>query len=193
MTLIELLVSMVILGFVVTIMSSAFYQVAQVVRIAENANGRFQPQWVRLHALTDLIGNLVLPENAERPFIGNSREFEGFSLSLPRRDWGAARSFHVKLVARQSGGMDMTVKVADEAPQVIASWDDTVTFEYLAADGSTQSIWPPFGGNFDVMPGGVVVRSLSSEHLVKLVAPYAGSRKIEKSTNASSLFGTGFK
>ena len=85
LTLIELLISLVILGFVVTIMSGAFFQVGQVVRIAENVNGQFQPQWVRLNALKDIVANLVLPENIEHPFTGDSASFESYSLSLPQR------------------------------------------------------------------------------------------------------------
>lgn len=195
MTLIELLVSLVILSFVATIMSGAFFQVAQVVRVAENANGQFQLQWVRLHALNDLVGNLVLPEDAERPFIGNSTGFEGFSLSLPHRDWGAVQAFRIKLVPRQSGGMDMTVTAADDKALVLASWDDQVRFEYLAVDGSVQSSWPPFDKSTDVMPSGVVVRMISGGRLVKLAASYTGVRKVENdaANSAMELFGVGRK
>lgn len=179
MTLIELLVSLVILGFVVTIMSGAFFQVSQVVRIAESVNGQFQPQWVRAHALTDLVGNLVLLPNVEHPFKGDSLGFEGHSISLPQSDWGNVQQFRSKLENREHGGMDLTVIVGDEKPVVIASWDIPIKLEYLAVDGSSQSMWPPFGKASNEMPMGVVVRAASGEQLVQMVAPYFGKRKPE--------------
>lgn len=180
MTLIELLVSLVILGFVVTIMSGAFFQVSQVVRIAETVNGQFQPKWVRMHALTDLVGNLVLPLNIERPFQGDALGFEGYSLSLPQSDWGNVQQFRTNLRNREHGGMELTVVVGDEKPVVIASWDISIKLEYLAVDGSSQSMWPPFGKANNEMPMGVVVRASSGEQLVQMVAPYFGMRKPEK-------------
>lgn len=195
MTLIELLVSLVILGFVVTIMSGAFFQVSQVVRIAESVNGQFQSQWVRSHALTDLIGNLVLPPNIEQPFQGDSMGFEAYSLSLPQSDWGNVQQFRTKLENRQQGGMDLIVVVGDEKPVVIASWDIPIKLEYLAVDGSSQAMWPPFGKVTNEMPVGVVVRASSGEQLVQMVAPYFGARKLEPSNKneMGKLFGVDLK
>lgn len=195
MTLIELLVSLVILGFVVTIMSGAFFQVSQVVRIAESVNGQFQPQWVRSHALTDLVGNLVLPPDIERPFKGDSVGFEGYSLSLPQSDWGNVQQFRTKLENRQQGGTNLVVVVGDETSVVIASWDIPITLEYLAMDGSSQSMWPPFGKDTNEMPVGVVVKASGGEQSVQMVAPYLGMRKPAPNMKdaMSKLFGVDLK
>lgn len=191
MTLIELLVSLVILGFVVTIMSGAFFQVSQVVRIAENVNGQFQSLWIRSHALTELVGNLVLLPGAENPFQGDSAGFEGASLSLPQSDWGYVRQFRAKLESRDKGGADLTVVVGDEKPVVIASWDIPVKLEYLALDGSSESMWPPFGKAANEMPVGVVIRASTGEQLVQIVAPYFGLHKPEPNSknDMGKLFG----
>lgn len=188
MTLIELLVSLVLLGFVVTIMSGAFHQVAQVVRVAENVNGAFQPQWVRLHALTDLVANLALPEDDLQPFEGNSDGFRGFSLSLPQGDWGNVQPFTVKLLpAQQGGGSELAVTGADDKPMVVAAWDTPMVLEYLAVDGSVQSSWPPFGKTADRMPSGVMVRSASGAQQVQLVAPYAGARNPDPNSSSAAV------
>ncbi|MFZ6749298.1 type II secretion system protein [Undibacterium sp. Ren11W] len=194
MTLIELLVSLVILGFVVSIMSGAFFQVAQVVRIAENVNGQFQPQWVRLHALTDLVGNLVI-QDVEHPFEGNSVGFSGYSLSLPQADWGHVQQFQTKLESNPQGGTDLILISGSEKPLVIASWTVPVKLEYLATDGSNQSMWPAFGKVVNEMPAGVVVRASSGEQLVQMIAPYAGARKPEPDakTDMGKLFGLDIK
>lgn len=178
LTLIELLVSLVILGFVVTIMSGAFFQIAQVVRVAENVNGEFQPQWVRLNALTDLVANLALPDENPQPFVGNSAGFEGFSLSLPQGDWGIAQAFTVKLVQTKQSS-ELTVSASEGKPMVVAAWDEPMALEYLSVDGSAHSVWPPFGRTVDLMPNGVVVRATSDARLIQLVAPYAGLRNPE--------------
>lgn len=190
LTLIELLVSLVILGFVVTIMSGAFFQIAQVVRVAENVNGEFQPQWVRLNALTDLVANLALPTDNLQPFVGNSAGFEGFSLSLPQDDWGNAQAFTVKLVQTKQSS-ELTVATSEGKPMMIAAWSEPVVLEYLSVDGSTHSIWPPFGGAIDLLPSGVVVRSASGGRRLQLVAPYAGLRNPEPNAvrEAEKFFG----
>ena len=190
LTLIELLVSLVILGFVVTIMSGAFFQVAQVVRVAEKVNGEFQPQWVRLNALTVLVANLALPADNLQPFVGNSVGFEGFSLSLPQGDWGNVQAFSVKLVPAKQGS-ELTVAASEGKPLVVAAWSTPMVLEYLTLDGSVQSVWPPFGKTVDLVPSGVVVRSASGARRVQLVAPYAGSRIPEPSgtRELEKLFG----
>jgi general secretion pathway protein J len=194
MTLIELLVSLVILGFVVSIMSGAFFQVAQVVRIAENVNGQFQSQWVRLHALTDLVGNLVI-QDVERPFEGDSAGFSSYSLSLPQADWGHVQQFQTKLESNPQGGTDLTLVSGNEKALVIASWAVSVKLEYLASDGSSQAMWPPFGKVINEMPAGVVVRASSGEQLVQMIAPYAGARKPEADAKSDmgKLFGVDVK
>lgn len=179
LTLIELLISLVILGFVVTIMSGAFFQVGQVVRVAENVNGQFQPQWVRLNALKDVVANLVLPENVEHPFTGDSRSFDSYSLSLPQGDWGTVQAFKVKLEDRPQGGTDLLLGAGDEKAVVVASWDIPVQLEYLMVDGSAESMWPPLGKKVEDLPRGVVLRASSGERLVQMIATYDGQRKVE--------------
>ncbi|MCU6434931.1 prepilin-type N-terminal cleavage/methylation domain-containing protein [Undibacterium sp. Jales W-56] len=195
LTLIELLVSLVILGFVVTIMSGAFFQVAQVVRIAENVNGQFQPQWIRLHSLKDLVGNLVVLENVEKPFQGDAMGFEAYSLSLPQSDWGTVQQFKVKLETKNQGKTELLVTAGDAKPFVAGSWDMPIQFEYLMVDGSTESIWPPMGTVVDVMPRGVVIRASSGERLVQMIAVYDGVRKVEPNTKSDmgKLFGVDVK
>jgi general secretion pathway protein J len=191
LTLIELLVSLVILGFVVTVMSGAFYQVAQVVRVAEGVNGQFQSQWLRLRALSDLVGNLVMMEGVERQFSGDAHGFEGFSLSLPQANWGVAQGFQVKLVGDDRGGMKLTLTPTDAKESTLVSWDRPMEFQYLAVDGSTELIWPPFGKNTDALPSAVVVRASSGERQVQLIARYAGVRIPERDgqKDLGKLFG----
>jgi hypothetical protein len=175
-------------------MSGAFFQVAQVVRIAENVNGQFQQQWVRLHALTDLVGNLVI-QDVEHPFEGDSAGFAGYSLSLPQADWGHVQQFQTKLENNSQGGTNLTVVSGNEKPLVIASWAVPVKLEYLAIDGSSHSMWPPFGKVINEMPTGVVVRASSGEQVVQMIAPYAGARKPEPDAkiDMGKLFGVDIK
>lgn len=182
LTLIELLVSLVILGFVVVIMSGAFFQVAQVVRIAETVNGQFQSQWIRINSLNDLVGNLVLPENVEKPFQGDSNGFEAYSLSMPKNDWGNLQQFKTKLSPAKQGKTDLLVIVGDAQPVVIGTWDMPIQLEYLMLDGTTSSIWPPLGKVIDDMPRGIIVRATSGDRLLQTIAVYDGLRKVEPNT-----------
>lgn len=197
LTLIELLVSVVILGFVITIMSGAFFHVEKIVHIAENVNKGFQPKWLRATALIDLVSNLAMPENVEQPFKGDSAEFTSYSISLPEGNWGALQEFTAKLTPQSNGrgGVDLAVIPTGEKPLVIASWDIPVQFEYLDIDGVSQSMWPPFGKNQDSMPSAVVIRARNGEQLLQLIAPYTGPRKQEPDAKNSmeKLLGVGTK
>lgn len=195
LTLIELLVSLVILGFVVVIMSGAFFQVAQVVRIAENVNGQFQSQWIRINSLKDLVGNLVLPESIEKPFQGDGNGFEAYSLSLPQNDWGDLQQFRVKLSSVKQGKTDLVVTVGDAQPVVIGSWDMPIQLEYLTVDGAAVSMWPPLGRGVEDMPRGVIVRASSGERLIQMIASYNGAHKVEPNgkSDMGKLFGVDVK
>lgn len=180
LTLIELLVSLVILGFVVTIMSGAFYQVAQVVRIAENVNGNFQGQWVRLNALRDLVANLALPKNVEKPFTGNDTSFEAYTLAMPQGDWGQVTLATATLKPNADGGTDLSISAENVPPLIVASWKMPVVMEYQTIQGTMESIWPPMSGKAeDGLPRAVVIRAKSGEQRVQMLAVYDGIRKPE--------------
>ena len=192
LTLIELLVSLVILGFVVTVMSGAFYQVGQVQRVSEEVNGRFQAQWLQLRALSDLVGNLVLPEEGvERQFTGDANGFNGYSTALPQAEWGIVQKFQIRLEDGERDQMNLVLRGDDGKDTVLTSWNERVQFEYLAVDGSAQSIWPPFGKNKDALPSGVMIRAVTGKRQVQLVAPYLGVRQPERDgkKDMMSLFG----
>jgi len=194
LTLIELLVSLVILGFVITVMSGAFFQIGQVVRIAESVNGQFQPRWVHMYALTDVVANLYMPDREEKPFVGDAAGFRAFSLSVPQGDWGQLQPVQVSIVANGVGS-DLTVAMADEKPIVVASWDAPMEFGYLAVDGSTESMWPPFGHGDQAMPSGVIVHASDGDQKIELIAPYLGPRKpkVDTKRDVGKLFGLDMK
>ena len=196
LTLIELLVSLVILGFVVTIMSGAFSQMAQVVRIAENVNGNFQGQWVRLNALRDLVANLTLPKNIEKPFSGNDTGFEAYTLAMPQRDWGQVTLATATLKPNTDGGTDLFVSAENVPPLIVASWKMPVVMEYQTIQGATESVWPPMSGKAeDVLPRAVVIRAKSGEQRVQMLAVYDGNRKPETdgTKDLERLLGIGSK
>jgi len=196
LTLIELLVSLVILGFVVTIMSGAFSQMAQVVRIAENVNGNFQGQWVRLNALRDLVANLTLPKNIEKPFSGNDTGFEAYTLAMPQGDWGQVTQATATLKPNADGGTDLFVSAENVSPLIVASWKMPVVMEYQTIQGTTESIWPPMSGKAeDVLPRAVVIRAKSGEQRVQMLAVYEGNRKPEAdgTKDLERLLGIGSK
>jgi len=192
LTLIELLVSLVLLGFVITIMSGAFFQVAKVVNIAENVNGAFQMQWVRINSLKNLVGNLVLPEEVQQPFSGNSEGFQAYSLSLPQTEWGSIQKFNAKLQISKDGHTDLLISLDDATTGiVVASWGVPVKLEYLTVDGTFESMWPPMGRKADALPRGVAIRANSGEQAIQMVALYEGARVVEPNAKneMNKLFG----
>jgi len=195
LTLIELLVSLVILGFVVTIMSGAFSQVAAVVRIAESANAEFQPQWLKINSIKELVANLTLPKEVEKPFEGDEKEFAGYTLSLPQDNWGELHQFKISLVKNSSGGNDLLLDSEGVSSTVIGSWSIPVKFEYLTENGQASSMWPPLVKGLDDMPSGVVLRATYGEQLVQMIIPYNGVKQIvpDYKNNMGKLFGLDLK
>ena len=100
LTLIELLVTVVILSFTVAILSGAFNQISQILRISSEQSNGFPARWSQSRALYDLVGNMVIDPTREKAFKGNHESIETVSLAVPESQPGIAHPF--KLVIKPS-------------------------------------------------------------------------------------------
>lgn len=168
LTLVELLVAIVILGFVMTLVSETVFQVSQVARAAQTATATLSRQWASGWSVQALFANLVAPaEPAERsPMEGTATRLTGYSTSALGDTPGVA-PFELELRDGEEGS-SATVMVwrdpADERSdrvEVVAGFDARVEFAYVDAAGQVSAVWPPTTRRADDeedLPRAVIVR-----------------------------------
>ena len=91
LTLIELLVTMVLLGFVVALMSGAFVQIAQMLRISSEHGNGFSGRWTQSRGLQDAVANMLPDPAYDIPLVGSSARMTFTTLALPPLADGVAR------------------------------------------------------------------------------------------------------
>lgn len=150
LTLVELLVSMVIMGFVMTLVAQAVFQVGHIVRVADESVIRLGERWRAGWSLLPIMNNLVAPvEAGDRPLVGTAVRFEGHStVSL----WGDDTGVHPVVFALRPDGQKGTEMVYEsvggrtgvgDRGQVLARWPGRIELRYQATRGTEEIQWPP--------------------------------------------------
>lgn len=169
-TLVELLVALVILGFVMTLVSEAVFQVSQITRVADATTRGLTRRWGAGWTASSLFANLAIPEESKPPSLrGSPTTVDGFT-TLPL-DGGATgvQPFQLELrpAADRSGATELVVRsrpasAAVSSLSVIASFDERAEFAFVDRAGQTQATWPGVTRHEDIdaeeLPTAVVVR-----------------------------------
>lgn len=179
MTLVELLVSMVILGFVMTLVSEAVFQVSQVARAANATTQSLGARWAEGWSVTDLLANLVAPElpSADPVMRGSPVRLSGYS-TLPVQ--GAATGisgFELQLRTDPAdpSRTDMLwapapSTVGAATPTVVANLPGRAELAYLKRNGDLVTDWPPMtrtDRNAEDLPRAILLRDASTgRHLM---------------------------
>lgn len=150
MTLVELLVSMVIMGFVMTLVSQAVFQVGHIVRVADESVIRLGERWRGAWSLLSVMSNLVAPvEAGESPFLATAERFEAYS-TVPLFGGGAGvHALSLLLRPDGGGGTEMVYQSGDSLlasgspAAVLARFPGRVEFRFRTARGAEESQWPP--------------------------------------------------
>jgi general secretion pathway protein J len=203
LTLIELLVTMVLLGFVVALMSGAFVQIAQMLRISsEHANG-FTSRWTESRALQDIIANLVADPDLDQPLQGTASRVALTSLSLAPVASGVAQRALLELrVGEFSAGTDQTTALLlrppeeaferrGEKPFELARFSGRLVFVYLDSKGREHKQWPPLGSTqLDRLPTAVGMRDEASQGAWVQIAHYQGVPTNRVNNGLAGMFGS---
>lgn len=107
LTLIELLVTVVILSFTVALMSGAFTQISQILRISSDQSNGFPARWIQSRAIYEMVGNMVIDPTREKAFRGDYQSIEMVSLAVPEERQGVAHP--VKLTLQDSKTQNKSV------------------------------------------------------------------------------------
>lgn len=199
LTLVEMLVAMVILGFMMALVSEVVFQVSQVARTADSVSRgalvRFQNGW----SAEGLLANLLAPEEAgdnpslsgspDRlsgysavPLDGNESGIQPFELEL-RPSPEDARATELWSMGRWAGEVR-----ADSV--VIARFKGRAEFTFANRQGDLLPIWPPLAADSDErigLPRAVAVRDADTGALLMW---YAFEGEVLKARPAFNPFET---
>jgi prepilin-type N-terminal cleavage/methylation domain-containing protein len=149
-TLIEALVSLVIVAFIGAIVSQALFQLARVEQLLEGGQLRSMADSVRAQWVRSAIESLLPGErgSAER-LRGTANEMQGLSTDVPMLPAPGLAPLHLRLVRDDAGDQTQLQLVAPPAglreldPVVLLSWPGRVgRFRYLDALGEWRDEWP---------------------------------------------------
>lgn len=197
MTLIELLVTVVILGFAVGIMSGAFSQIAQMLRVSTEQSNGFLGRWNQSRALYDMVSNMVIDPALEQPFSGQPMQLDMVTLALPDGPRGVARRARLRLNPSQTDddSTDLLLEnpaAADKpSPIALTRFPDRLEFRFVDHKGQEHTQWPPSGtAVYRALPSAILIRQVDGNRLVVRMAAYEGNLSLNNN-NMAKAFGVG--
>ena len=175
LTLVELLVAIVLLGLVMTLVSQAMFQAAQIARAADDSTRTLTQRWAVGWGLAPLVANLVAPQEQKEPwFEGSAQRISGwssapisgghtgverFELSLRPDPDDSSRS----LVISRASGFGAEV-------EVVAVFPGRAEFEFIDRAGRSSLVWPPLtrdsAPDAEQLPRAVVVRDARGDQVL---------------------------
>lgn len=197
LTLIELLVTVVILSFTVALMSGAFGQIAQMLRVSTEHSNGFLGRWNQSRALYDMVANMVIDPTLAKPFTGQYQQLDMVTLALPDGPPGAARPARLQLkpTADTDNSTDLQLESqADRSNQPalrLARLPGRLEFRYTDHRGQEHAQWPPEGvSEYRPMPSAVLLRDSNSQQTIVRAAAYEGNLT-PQNNDIAQAFGVG--
>lgn len=174
-TLIEILVVLVITGFIVTILLQSLHQVFRLQthfgsEIFHTQSGAMYTDWFRQSI------NGLMPDYADgkQKFSGERRKMSGLTLSPLDQESGVPASFVWRLeFDPHSGQTGLYYGDARETrPSLpVLFWPgDSGRFIYIDAENEPHDSWPPFLGKWPQLPRAIYLESGAAEQLRLIVA-----------------------
>lgn len=174
LTLVELLVAMVIMGFVLTLVSQAVFQVSLVTRSAQNATAELTGRWASGWTVSPVLANLVSPVEAPvgKSFEGGPDRLAGYTTLPVDGSQTGLKPFVLRLAPDADGPMGPTGTAMlasstrpdgsspNESP--VAGFNGRVEFAYMDGSGELHPQWPPLSVSAtrvpEELPSAVAVR-----------------------------------
>jgi hypothetical protein len=185
-----MLVALVLLGLVMTLVSQAMFQAAQIARAADDSTRTLTQRWAGGWGLVPLVANLAAPPEQTEPwFDGSPQRIAGWSTApLSAAGTGVERfelifradpddNTRSQLVSRQSG--------FGAAVEVVAVFAGRAEFEFVDRAQRSGTTWPPLARgsaataapDAEQLPRAVVVRDTRSGQVLMRYAFLGESAK----------------
>jgi len=183
-TLIEMLVTLVIVGFVASLVGQALFQLSRVERLLEGGQLRSMADSVRAEWVRSAIESLLPGETGSADRLrGSERELQGLSADVPMLPAPSLARLHLRLVFIEAAGVTQlqllapapVQEAAEAAPVVLLSWPGRDgRFRYLDAAGEWRGDWPaPLGPPGAALPRVIAVETGLAELRLLLAATRA--------------------
>lgn len=193
---------MVLLGFVVALMSGAFVQIAQMLRISSEHGNGFSGRWTQSRAMQDMVANMLPDPAFDVPLVGKSGEFTFSTLAMPPTANGVAQRATLVLktsafvsdaqttTAIQLSPAILATGKTDQLPFEVASYKGRLIFVYVDAKGLEHRQWPPAGTlQTDKLPSAIGLRDESQQGSLVQMARYEGILSSKRSGGLEGMFG----
>jgi general secretion pathway protein J len=178
LTLVEMLVSLVILGLVMLLVSETVKQVAQVARAADDTTRGFAERWAAGWSAGGLFANLVLPpETGEQaPFKGSAMHVEGYTARPLDAGESGMEAFALDLRFSESNARTSLMTQADAGSSTdatgaaaVAQFPGRAEFAFIDHQGQTLTTWPSMtrtGEAAEDLPRAVLIRDADTSALL---------------------------
>lgn len=186
-TLLEMLVTLVIVSFVAGLVGQALFQLSRIERLLEGGQLGSMATSVRAQWVRSSIESLLPGETGSADRLhGSERELQGLSADVPMLPAPGLARLHLRLVFQETSGETqlqlITSNTAQDSvqpgPVVLLSWAGREgRFRYLDAAGEWRDEWPAAQG----LPGSVLPRAIALE------MGLPGMRLLLASTRASEV------
>lgn len=192
LTLIELLVTIVILGFTVALMSGAFTQISQMLRVSSEQSNGFLARWNNNRALYNIVTNMVIDPALEKPFIGTYQQMDTTTTSTPDLAPGTPRTIRLRLKL-PSDSNDITElwleSLNANVPSLkLANYPRRLEFRFIDHVGREHQQWPPNGiAEQRPMPNAILLRDIDQQNLVFRAASFPGNLSPKNAAAAQML------
>lgn len=180
-TLLELLVTLALVGLVTTLLAQTLWMSFDLLQRAREQTAdigrrQMQTEWFRA-AVQGLQPDW---EGGRSKFRGSARAFSGLTIAAPADAEGAVRAVRWEIVFDRQANrstLQATVVPADK-PVPVLEWEgDSGAFEYLDDGGRRYDAWPPpFGARLPQLPRGVALKMGTKPDETVLYAVAQGSR-----------------
>lgn len=179
-TLVEILVVLVITGFIVTILMQGLHQVFRLQthfghEIYHTQQGAMYADWYRQSI------NSLMPDHddGKHKFRGEPRHMSGLTLSPLDQESGALAPFAWRLeFDPRNGQSGLYYGEADTGKPSwpVLSWPgNSGRFIYLDTENAMHDSWPPFLGKWPQLPSAIYLESGGPEQLRLIVAAPRGA------------------
>lgn len=179
-TLIEILVVLIITGFIVAILLQSLHQVFRLQthfgsEIFNTQRGAMYTDWFR-QSINSLMS---VHEDSKQKFSGEQRQMSGLTLSPLDQESGALAPFIWRLEfdprSGQTGLYYGDAGGKQPALPILAWQGNSGRFIYMDAENEAHDSWPPFLGKWPQLPKAIYLESGAAEQLRLIVAAPRGA------------------
>ena len=178
-TLVEILVVLIITGFIVAILLQSLHQVFRLQtqfgsEIFHTQNGAMYADWFKQSI------NGLLPDHEEgtQKFRGERRQMRGLTLSPLDQESGTPAPFVWRLEFDTRRGLTSLYygDAVEKQTLPILTWSsNSGRFIYIDAENEAHDNWPPFLGKWPQLPSAIYLESGTAEQLRLIVATPKGA------------------